>query len=193
MHLGTFDNEEDAARAFDAAARRLRGGKAHGGRVRGKGLRLNFPTEKEKAAASAAEDSTEEMAQASEELVAKRRAAGEPSSRFPGVHWAKQRRRWAARANVGGDQRILGHFVKEEEAGEAAKAAGAVERKTSSRYRGVSWYNHRRKWVAQIHINGNKKSLGLFKKEEEAARAYNKEAERLLGESARLNPLPARD
>ena len=32
-----------------------------------------------------------------------------------------------------------------------------------------------------------------FKTEEEAARAYNKEAERLLGESARLNPLPARD
>ena len=154
-------------------------------------MRLNFPTEKEKAAASAAEDSTEEMAQASEELVAKRRAAGEPSSRFPGVHWARQRRRWVAQANVGGKQRILGHFVKENDAAEAAKKAGAVERKTSSRYRGVSWYNHRRKWVAQIHINGNNKHLGLFETEEEAARAYNEAAKKLRRSSATLNTLPA--
>ena len=41
QHLGTFAEEEAAARAFDDAARRLRGDKAHGERGR---WRLNFPT-----------------------------------------------------------------------------------------------------------------------------------------------------
>ena len=41
--LGRFHSEEEAAKAFDAAARRLRGGpKAHVGRYR-----LNFPTAEE--------------------------------------------------------------------------------------------------------------------------------------------------
>jgi ubiquitin len=42
-HLGRFHDEKDAARSFDAAARRLRGEDAHGGRGKG----INFPTERE--------------------------------------------------------------------------------------------------------------------------------------------------
>ena len=43
--LGTFSEEEEAARAFDVAARRLRGDQAHGGgSSRGPKWRLNFPT-----------------------------------------------------------------------------------------------------------------------------------------------------
>ena len=45
LHVGRFDDEHEAARAFDAAARRLRPkGKAPGGRSGTKWLRLNFPT-----------------------------------------------------------------------------------------------------------------------------------------------------
>jgi hypothetical protein len=53
-HLGSFDDEREAARAVDTAARRLRGEDAHGGRslrvLRGSGdtwLRLNFPSKRE--------------------------------------------------------------------------------------------------------------------------------------------------
>ena len=52
QHLGPFVDEDAAARAYDAAARRLRGNEAHGGgRASGRGKniwRLNFPTEAEK-------------------------------------------------------------------------------------------------------------------------------------------------
>ena len=53
QHLGSFYmREEEAARAFDAKARELRGDKAHGGRKQAGGFwRLNFPTEAEAAAA----------------------------------------------------------------------------------------------------------------------------------------------
>ena len=44
QHVGYFDEEQDAARAFDEAALRLRGAKAHGGLTqRQYVLHLNFP------------------------------------------------------------------------------------------------------------------------------------------------------
>lgn len=41
----------------------------------------------------------------------------------------------------------------------------------SSRFRGVYWSKHCRRWVAQVGIDGRKMSLGLFDDEIEAARA----------------------
>eukprot|EP01046_Picozoa_sp_COSAG06_P104488 COSAG06_NODE_50684_length_317_cov_0.637615_1_plen_95_part_10 len=44
QHLGYFDDELDAARAVDTAARRLRGDDAHGGRAGDRGKRRNVPS-----------------------------------------------------------------------------------------------------------------------------------------------------
>jgi hypothetical protein len=46
QHLGYFDDEHEAARAVDTAARQLRGEDAHGGRSGSHWLRLNFPSKR---------------------------------------------------------------------------------------------------------------------------------------------------
>jgi AP2 domain len=53
----------------------------------------------------------------------------------------------------------------------------------SSKYKGVHWYSPRNKWLARF----NKKYLGLFDSEIDAALAYNAAALKFAGEFARLN------
>jgi len=58
---------------------------------------------------------------------------------------------------------------------------------TSSRYRGV-WYNkHNKKWRATIVVNRKRKQIGYFKDEIAAAKAYDKAARKFYGEFAVLN------
>lgn len=63
----------------------------------------------------------------------------------------------------------------------------ARKRGGSSRYRGVSWHEVSKGWRAQIRIKGMKVHLGIFKDEEDAARAYDKAASQHFGDFARLN------
>ncbi len=60
---------------------------------------------------------------------------------------------------------------------------------TTSQYKGVYWDSTRQKWQAQICINRNKKALGRFDNEIDAAKAYNIEAAKLYGEFAVLNSI----
>ncbi len=51
--------------------------------------------------------------------------------------------------------------------------------KQSSQYPGVCWHKLRRKWIAMILINGNRKHLGCFTDEKEAFKSYKKAVESL--------------
>ncbi len=59
---------------------------------------------------------------------------------------------------------------------------------TSSKYKGVSWDKVNKKWTAQIG-GEERKHLGRFSSEIEAAKAYNKAALERHGEFAMLNIL----
>lgn len=56
-----------------------------------------------------------------------------------------------------------------------------------SGFRGVSWHRQKRKWVAQITIEGKNKFLGFFVNPEDAYSAYCKKAIEHFGEFARLD------
>jgi hypothetical protein len=58
--------------------------------------------------------------------------------------------------------------------------------KKTSKYRGVLW-NGKRNWRVQIQYKSKVYYLGYFVCEEEAARCWDKKAEELFGEFARLN------
>ncbi len=60
---------------------------------------------------------------------------------------------------------------------------------TSSIYKGVYWDKDKRRWRATLVVGGEKKRLGRFKDELQAALAYNQAATVYFGEYARLNIL----
>jgi hypothetical protein len=112
QHLGRFDDEREAARAFDTAARRLRGDDAHGGRAGTNWNGLNFPTEEEvKRAKERGALLTEE-----DKRVAAAASEQQGPSAFVGVHWDKARRKWEALIRHGGKDVYLGRFGDEQEA-----------------------------------------------------------------------------
>lgn len=61
------------------------------------------------------------------------------------------------------------------------------QRRSSGRYKGVSWAPSKQKWQAEITCRGERHWLGRFDDDCEAARAYNAAALKHFGEFAHLN------
>ena len=58
-----------------------------------------------------------------------------------------------------------------------------------SKFKGAYYQKRTKNWVSQIKINGKSTHIGYFKKEELAAKAYDKAALKYFGEYARTNEM----
>lgn len=60
---------------------------------------------------------------------------------------------------------------------------------STSKYLGVHWNTQQRRWKSSIRVNGKRIYVGYFKKEADAAKAYNEAAIKHHGEFASLNSI----
>eukprot|EP01046_Picozoa_sp_COSAG06_P060180 COSAG06_NODE_12713_length_1339_cov_6.925806_1_plen_403_part_00 len=170
-NLGSFDDEHEAARAVDTAARRLRGEDAHGGRAAGvKCRRLNFPTEGEVKRAH------ERGALLTAEDRAAAAAASERQgpSKFVGVSWDKKNRKWKAQITHDGKTQFLGHFDDEREAALAVDTAARRLRGEDAhggRSGGQNWW--RLNFPTEAEVKRAKDRGALLTKEKAAAAAVS--------------------
>jgi hypothetical protein len=146
------------------------------------------------------------------------RGNGNSTSKYKGVSWSKARKKWIAQVTIGGVRKNLGGFEEEDEAARvynlaAVQAYGehtfqnvigqdnnckeknseknhqprTIKKGKISKFRGVTKEINNTKWRAAI--GKDRKHLGYFDSETQAAKAYNKAAKERYGPKAILNEL----
>ena len=192
LRLGDWPTEEEAAAAYDSAARYYRG-KSKGRNGTGAPPRSQRKLQRLASRARA-------------------RERGDTSV-YRGVTNDPDRPGWTVQVGIDGRSYFLGRFPEEEQAaraadmairqyrpsdptnfdGEEARTVAEIRRwarrlhseeglegfSPTSEFRGVSWHSGKEKWVAQIEANCEEKYLGSYADEIEAAKAYDKAALRL--------------
>jgi len=148
-NIGSYDDETEAARAYDATVRAQSLDKP-----------LNFP---------------DDLSTAPGVFVPKKKRVA--SSRFRGVCWDKTHQKWRAEIYFDGKSKTIGSYVDETEAARAYDATVRAQslgkplnfpddlstapgvyvpkkkkRDASSRFRGVSWNKMRRKWIGLVRF-----------------------------------------
>ena len=138
QHLGYHADEQSAAKAFDNAARRLRGKHAHGGHASpgSQGIwKLNFPTAAEQKNADKLElEATNPVIQVKWKKQKAHARLGVvdpdgPTSDYVGVSWHKKQMKWSAYIHFNGRKQSLGYFEKEEQAAHAVHSRAQLLRK----------------------------------------------------------------
>ena len=176
-HLGYYLDENEAARMYDKQAALLN-------------RPVNFPEHEGQ------EQVTKYAARRDLSKVPNVTNVNRPS-KYVGVIWNKQMRRWQARIRIDGKLNYLSFHHDEKEAAciydekavllnrpvnfpqhegqkQAVKSQIGVMR--GSKFVGVSYHKQRKKWKSYITLNGKFKHLGLFDDEKKAAYQYDDQA-----------------
>jgi len=78
-------------------------------------------------------------------------------------------------------------FTRRTSGGFKPSRSGPDGKPSRSKYKGVDWASDMNRWRARIRVNGKRISLGSFKDEIEAAKAYDRAAKKYHGQFASLN------
>lgn len=145
------------------------------------------------------------------------------SSKYKGVYWNKQHKKWKATINLENKNKHLGYFVNEDDAAQAynqavldcwhgggymniigednrseqrvykTKQNQPNRRKGCSNYRGVTINKKTNRILSQLQYKKKACHIGVFGHTNQAALAYNKCAIYLHGDDAILNDVPITD
>jgi len=90
------------------------------------------------------------------------------------ISWHDQKEKWHAQICIYDQLVHLGYYKYEEHALEACQYVLNDWRENISIFEGVKWINRRKKWQAQVWIDGRLEHLGYYENEETAHEVYQK-------------------